>query len=206
MPLPSSLAGETRSAGPHFSTMRNGGKNRQRRGLPPPCGIHPAGTGCSCVLLFLALGPVGSHRWPGNSKGTAFFSGRCDFYRQGLPLASSCSQLPVDWLPAVATPHHQSRPGRGNRPAIGLAAMVAWCSGTIGATVKVTGRKRARRTSGPVPQGGYLGGNALSGFWFLLPEQKEPPAGSVPARLARLLQRRAKKCVPNRSTGTGKDT
>ena len=31
-----------RSAGPHFSPMRNGGKNRQRRGLPPPCGIHPA--------------------------------------------------------------------------------------------------------------------------------------------------------------------
>ena len=130
MPLPSSLAGETRSAGPHFSTWRNGGKNRQRRVLPPPCGIRPAGTGCSCVLLFLALGPVGSHRWPGNSKGTAFFSGRCDFYRQGLPLASSCSQLPVDWLPAVATPHHQSRPGRGNRPAIGPAAMVAWCGGT----------------------------------------------------------------------------
>ena len=31
-----------RSAGPDFSPMRNRGKNRQRRGLPPPCGIHPA--------------------------------------------------------------------------------------------------------------------------------------------------------------------
>ena len=30
-----------RSAGPDFSPMRNRGKNRQRRGLPPPCGIHP---------------------------------------------------------------------------------------------------------------------------------------------------------------------
>ena len=27
---------------PDFSPMRNRGKNRQRRGLPPPCGIHPA--------------------------------------------------------------------------------------------------------------------------------------------------------------------
>ena len=34
--------GEARSAGPDFSAMRNRGKNRQRRGLPPPCGIHPA--------------------------------------------------------------------------------------------------------------------------------------------------------------------
>ena len=34
--------GRGRSAGPDFSPMRNRGKNRQRRGLPPPCGIHPA--------------------------------------------------------------------------------------------------------------------------------------------------------------------
>src|SRR5699024_9306170 len=27
---------------PDFSPMSNRGKNRQRRGLPPPCGIHPA--------------------------------------------------------------------------------------------------------------------------------------------------------------------
>src|SRR5699024_10032969 len=26
-----------------FSAMRKPPKNRQRRGLPPPCGIHPAG-------------------------------------------------------------------------------------------------------------------------------------------------------------------
>ena len=31
-----------RSAGPDFLAIRNRGKNRQRRGLPPPCGIHPA--------------------------------------------------------------------------------------------------------------------------------------------------------------------
>ena len=31
-----------RSAGVSFSAMRKRRKNRQRRGLPPPCGIHPA--------------------------------------------------------------------------------------------------------------------------------------------------------------------
>ena len=32
----------------------------------------------------------------------------------------------------------------------------------------------------------FGGGNALSGFWCLLPAQKAPPAGSVPTRLASL--------------------
>ena len=36
----------------------------------------------------------------------------------------------------------------------------------------------------PRTPGGSLGGNALSGFWYLLPAQKVPPAGSVPTRLA----------------------
>ena len=49
-----------RSAGPDFSPMRNRGKNRQRRGLPPPCGIHPAVLGGGCTFLFSALGLVGS--------------------------------------------------------------------------------------------------------------------------------------------------
>ena len=30
--------------------MRNRRKNRQRRGLPPPCGIHPAFLGCEELL------------------------------------------------------------------------------------------------------------------------------------------------------------
>ena len=38
----------------------------------------------------------------------------------------------------------------------------------------------------PRTPGGYLGGNALSGFWFLLPAQKKPPAGSVPTGLGSL--------------------
>ena len=111
-----------RSAGPDFSAMRNRGKNRQRRGLPPPCGIHPAGTGCACVPLRSALGPVGSHGWCKTSVGGAYFSGSWYFYCQGLTLVCSCSQLPVVWLTAAGTPLLQGRPGGGNRPAIGPAA------------------------------------------------------------------------------------
>ena len=44
-----------RSAGPDFSPMRNRGKNRQRRGLPPPCGIHPAVLGVPASSLFRPL-------------------------------------------------------------------------------------------------------------------------------------------------------
>ena len=33
-----------------FSAMRKPPKNRQRRGLPPPCGIHPAFLGCEELL------------------------------------------------------------------------------------------------------------------------------------------------------------
>ena len=44
-----------RSAGPDFSPMRNRGKNRQRRGLPPPCGIHPAVLGVPASFSFQPL-------------------------------------------------------------------------------------------------------------------------------------------------------
>ena len=44
-----------RSAGPDFSAMRNRGKNRQRRGLSPPCGIHPAVLGVPASSLFRPL-------------------------------------------------------------------------------------------------------------------------------------------------------
>ena len=57
---------------PDFSPMRNRGKNRQRRGLPPPCGI----TGCPCVLLFAALSLVRSYRWHGSSFVSASFYGK----------------------------------------------------------------------------------------------------------------------------------
>ena len=48
-----------------------------------------------------------------------------NFYLQGLTLVSRCSQLPEAWLPAAGTPLLQSRPGRGNHPAIGPAAQGA---------------------------------------------------------------------------------
>ena len=44
-----------RSAGPPFSAMRKRGKNRQRRGLPPPCGIHPAVRDVPAFSLFRPL-------------------------------------------------------------------------------------------------------------------------------------------------------
>ena len=56
-----------RSAGPHFSPMRNGGKNRQRRGLPPPCGIHPAVLGVPASFSFQPLA-----RW-GHIDGLPFY-------------------------------------------------------------------------------------------------------------------------------------
>ena len=118
-----------RSAGPNFSAMRHWGKNRQRRGLPPPCGIHPAALGGMCVLLCSALGRVGSHRWHGISTECTCFCVTLCFYRQGLTLVCNCSQLPEVWLPAAGTPLLQSRPGGGNHPVIGPVAMVAWCGG-----------------------------------------------------------------------------
>ena len=81
-----------RSAGPDFSAMRNRGKNRQRRGLPPPCGIHPA------VLMTC------------HSMVCIYSSVRVSFYCQGLTLACNCSQLPEAWLPAAETPHTGVRP------------------------------------------------------------------------------------------------
>ena len=111
-----------RSAGPHFSPMRNGGKNRQRRGLPPPCGIPPAVLDGACAFLFLALELVGSHRWRGCSTENAYSSGRQCFYRQGLTWVSRCSQLSAARLPAAGTPLLQGRPGDGNHLAVGPAA------------------------------------------------------------------------------------
>ena len=111
-----------RSAGPPFSAMRKRGKNRQRRGLPPPCGIHPAVRGCPCTFFFPALGQVRSHRWHGNSIDCSYFSAKLYFECQGLTLVSRCSQLTNIWLPAAGTPLGQGRPGCGNHLAIGPAA------------------------------------------------------------------------------------
>ena len=86
----------------------------------------------------------------------------------------SCSQLPMVWLPAVGTPQHQSRPGRGNRLAIGPAAMVAWCGGTNRSHSKGDGPNIALTHIQPGIPGRFLGGNALSGFLSILPGQNGP--------------------------------
>ena len=122
-----------RSAGPPFSAMRKRGKNRQRRGLPPPCGIHPAVLGVPASFSFQPLA-----RW-GHIDGLPFY---------GLYLLlCSCVLLPPGPFPGVPL-----FPANG-----GLAPG---------------------------------GGDALSGFWFLLPAQKKPPAGSVPTRLASLIRKK----------------
>ena len=59
--------GEARSAGPDFSPMRNRGKNRQRRGLPPPCGIHPAVLGVPAFSLFRPIA------WWGHIDSSPFY-------------------------------------------------------------------------------------------------------------------------------------
>ena len=56
-----------RSAGPDFSPMRNRGKNRQRRGLPPPCGIHPAVRGVPAFSLFRPIA------WWGHIDSSPFY-------------------------------------------------------------------------------------------------------------------------------------
>ena len=177
--------------------MRNRGKNRQRRGLPPPCGIHPAGTGYSCVLLFPALSLVWSHRWFGRFQENACFSGRYDFYRQCLILVCSCSQLPGARLPAVGTPLHQGRPGHGNRPAIGPAAMVAWCGGRTRRHSKGDGPNLDLTQVQPRTPGRSLGGNALSGFFVYFCPVKNRPQRSVPGRGAGFRQGNRRSTIPH---------
>ena len=109
------------------------------------------------------------------------------FYRQGLTLGSSCSQLPGAWLPAVGTPLLQGRPGRGNYPAIGPVAKNAWCGGSTRSHSKGNGPNMGSTHVQPGTPGRFLGGNALSGLWFLSGSRKKPPAGSVPTRLASLI-------------------
>ena len=184
---------------PQSGTLRWGNflppESHQR---PPKAGPSPAlwnpprGTGSPCVLLFSALGPVGSHGWRGDSTEHTYFSEKQSFYRQGLTLVSRCSQRLVVWLPAAGTPLLQGRPGYRNRPVIGPAAMVSWCAGRNRSHSKGHGPNLDSTHSQPRTPGRSLGGNALSGFWFLLPAQKKPPAGSVPTRLASLYKTKKK--------------
>ena len=162
--------------------MRNRGKNRQRRGLPPPCGIHPAVLGGGCAFLFSALGLVGSHRRRGNSTGSICSSDKYYFYYQGLTLVSRCSQQSAARLPAAGTPLGRGRPGCENHQAVGPAAKLAWCGGRNRSHSKGNGPNIDMMQVQPHTPGRFLGGNALSGFWCLLPAQKAPPAERVSPR------------------------
>ena len=112
-----------RSAGVTFCRQKVT-KDRQRRGLPPPCGIHPAALGGGCNLLFSALGPVGSHRWLTSPMGGTYFYVSMFFYPQGLTLVRRCSQRSDAWLPAAGTSLRQGRPGHRNHLVIGPVAQV----------------------------------------------------------------------------------
>ena len=160
-----------------FLPDEKSGKESPKAGPSPALWNPPRGTGCTCVLLASALGLVGSHRWCGTSTESTYFSGRQCFYRQGLTLVSRCSQLS-----AAGTPLLQVRPGHENRQAVGPATRVAWCGNSNRSHTKGNGPNLDLTQAQPRTPGRSLGGNALSGFWFLLPDQKEPPAGSVPTR------------------------
>ena len=115
-----SLAGTLRWG--NFLTGQKVTKDPPKAGPSPALWNPPRGTGRMCVLLFSALGPVGSHRWRGHSVERASSSVCLFLYRQGLTLVSRCSQLSGAWLPAAGTPLLQGRPGCGDGPAIGPAA------------------------------------------------------------------------------------
>ena len=170
-----------------FLPDEKSGKDSPKAGPSPALWNPPRGTGSPCVLLVSALGMIVSHRWRGNSMESTYFSDKYYFYCQGLTLVSCCFQRSAAWFPAAGTPLLQGRPGYRNRPVIGPAAMVSWCAGRNRSHSKGHGPNLDSTHSQPRTPGGYLGGNALSGFWFLLPAQKKPPAGSVPTRLASLL-------------------
>ncbi len=148
-----------------FLPDEKSGKESPKAGPSPALWNPPRGTGSPCVLLVSALGPVGSHRWRGNSTESTDFSDKYYFYCQGLTLVSCCSQLSVAWLPAAGTPLGQGRPGPGNCPAIGPAAKVAWCSGSDRGHSKGDGPNTSLTQFQPRTPGRFLGGNALSGFW-----------------------------------------
>ena len=118
-----------RSAYARFLPDEKSGKESPKAGPSPALWNPPRGTGWSVRHSIFSPWP-GEVTWMAcRSMGCIYFSAGASFYRQGFTLVSRCSQLPDAWLPAAGTPHPQSRPGHGNRPAIGPAAQGAWCGG-----------------------------------------------------------------------------
>ena len=99
----------------------------------------------------------------------------------------------------------RQRPGQGNHPAIGPVAMQAWDGSSGRSHSKGDGPNGNLTQRQPRTSGRFLGGNALSGFWFLLPEQKEPPAGSVPTQAEGLERRKRRRTdIPPPASPTGR--
>ena len=154
---------------------------------PPKAGPSPAlwnpprGTGCTCVLFFSAHGLVGSHRWRGHSTERTYSSGKGCFYHQGLTLVHRCSQLSEARLPVAGTPLLQGRPGGENHPAIGPAAMVAWCGGSNRSHSKGDGPNIALTHAQPRTPRGVLRGERPKWLFVHFGHSKWTPAERLQA-------------------------
>ena len=109
----------------------------------------------------------------------------------GVPQAAQIFIGAVAWqVPGNQAPGGENAaspckgPDRGIAQPKGQLPRVAWCGGSNRSHSKSDGPKFNLTQFQPGTPGRFLGGKALSGFWFLLPAQKKPPAGSVPTRLA----------------------
>ena len=107
-----------------FLMGRKSPKTHQRRGLPPPCGIHPAGTRLLLRQGNLRPGgsfPVPAHATSPGSHGNRIGGSGGSIVR-ALPwksgVAAAGSLVTGSWEQLL----RQGRPGRGNRPAVGPAA------------------------------------------------------------------------------------
>ena len=105
-----------------FLPDEKSGKESPKAGSSPALWNPPRGTGSPCVLLFSALGLVGSHGWRGDSTEHTCFSAKPCFSHQGLTLVSCCFQRSAAWFPAAGTPLLQGRPGCENHLAVGPAS------------------------------------------------------------------------------------
>ena len=99
-----------------FLPDEKSGKESPKAGPSPALWNPPRGTGCPCVLLFSALGRVGSHGWHGSSTEYTCFCGNLYFYRRGLTLVGRCSQRSRARHSAAGTPLLRGEALEGEAP------------------------------------------------------------------------------------------
>ena len=169
-----------RSAGPDFSPMRNRGKNRQRRGLPPPCGIHPAVLGVPASPSFWPL-----PRW-GHIDGVEL--------PQKIPTSVEVCASIVRALPWHATvpscrgPCSRRRERRFFRvgPDMeitqpeGQLPKVAWCGGTNRSYSKSDGPNLNLTQAQPRTPREVLRGESPKRVLVSFARSKETPSGKRP--------------------------